>query len=277
MAVKDRTTLKASADSLLANNTSAAISPEDVRETIKDLADSAVFYNENNQKANVRVATTGAGTLATGFENGDTIDGVVLATGNRILIKDQAAPAENGIYTVNASGAPTRATDFNSSDNVKLGAQVYVEAGTTNAGKYFYLSSPTGTITVGTSSLVFSNLQVTLSGGVTHNNTSTYNTVKIKIIEMGDWNMDTSSNKTVAHGLTLAKIRQVACLIRSDSDAFRYPLEYEGGTGAPGGTYRIDATNVDMDRTASGPFDGVGYDSTSYNRGWVTITYEDTV
>ena len=63
-------------------------------------------------KAAVRVATLVAGTLATSFEDGDTIDGVLLATGDRILIKDQAAPAENGIYVVQATGAPVRASDF---------------------------------------------------------------------------------------------------------------------------------------------------------------------
>lgn len=68
----------------------------------------------SDAKDSVVCATTANGTLATAFENGDTVDGIVLATGNRILIKNQSAPAENGIYTVNASGAPTRATDFDS-------------------------------------------------------------------------------------------------------------------------------------------------------------------
>lgn len=63
-------------------------------------------------KGSVRVATTVAGTLATSFANGQTVDGVTLVTGDRILIKNQAATAENGIYTVNASGAPTRAVDM---------------------------------------------------------------------------------------------------------------------------------------------------------------------
>ena len=59
----------------------------------------------------VRVATTVAGALASSFTNGSTVDDVVLATGDRILVKDQAAGAENGLYTVNASGAPARATE----------------------------------------------------------------------------------------------------------------------------------------------------------------------
>ncbi len=83
-------------------------------------------------KASVRAATTAAGTLASSFANGGVIDGVTLATGNRILIKDQAAPADNGIYTVNASGAPTRATDADAWAEIP-GAFVFVEEGTTNA------------------------------------------------------------------------------------------------------------------------------------------------
>lgn len=90
-------------------------------------------------KAAVRVATTTAGTLASSFENGDSVDGVTLATGDRILIKDQAAPEENGIYVVNASGAPTRATDFDSLSPVDEinGAWVSVQLGTANAGKIY--------------------------------------------------------------------------------------------------------------------------------------------
>ena len=85
-----------------------------------------------NWKQSVRVATTGAQTLASDFENGDTIDGVVLATGDRVLIKDQAAGAENGIYVVNATGAPTRATDFDE-DAEATSAMVTVDEGTVNA------------------------------------------------------------------------------------------------------------------------------------------------
>lgn len=85
----------------------------------------------------VRVATTTAGTLASDFENGDTIDGVVLATGNRILIKNQADPIQNGIYVVAASGAPTRATDFDQDSEVVAGSTTFVLEGTVNGNKLF--------------------------------------------------------------------------------------------------------------------------------------------
>ena len=63
-------------------------------------------------KNSVRVATTANGTLSSAFANGQTVDGITLSTGDRILLKDQSTGSQNGIYTVNSSGAPTRATDF---------------------------------------------------------------------------------------------------------------------------------------------------------------------
>ena len=85
-----------------------------------------------------RAATTAAGTLASDFENGDTIDGVVLATGDRLLIKNQVAQTANGIYTVNASGAPTRATDYDVSAEVQEGTFTYISSGTVNSGDQFF-------------------------------------------------------------------------------------------------------------------------------------------
>lgn len=104
-------------------------------------------------KDEVRVATTTAGTLASSFENGDTIDGVVLATNDRILIKDQAAPAENGIYRVNASGAPTRTTDADATAELN-NATVLVLDGTVNSMRAY--TQTTKNPTVGSSSLVWS-------------------------------------------------------------------------------------------------------------------------
>lgn len=105
-------------------------------------------------KNSVRVATTTAGTLASSFENGDTVDGVVLATGNRILIKDQAAGAENGIYVVQASGAPVRAVDADTDAEVNPGMFTFVEEGTDNGDTGWVLTN-NGTVTLGSTALVF--------------------------------------------------------------------------------------------------------------------------
>lgn len=113
-------------------------------------------------KQAVRAATTTAGTLASSFENADTIDGVTLATGDRILIKDQAAPAENGIYTVNASGAPTRATDADTGAEL-VNATCYVSEGTANADTAWTCTT-NAPITLGTTALAFAQAG---GGGIT--------------------------------------------------------------------------------------------------------------
>ena len=105
-------------------------------------------------KASVRAATTAAGTLATSFANGQVIDGVTLVTGDRILIKNQATQTENGIYTVNASGAPTRSTDMNTGTEVP-GAFTFVEEGTTLADTG-WVCTTNAPVTLGSTNIVFS-------------------------------------------------------------------------------------------------------------------------
>jgi hypothetical protein len=102
-------------------------------------------------KTSVRATTTSAQTLATDFANGQTIDGVLLATNDRILIKNQANGVENGIYIVQASGAPTRSADMANASEAK-GSAVFCEEGTANADHGFVVSSGS---TVGTDILVY--------------------------------------------------------------------------------------------------------------------------
>lgn len=161
------------------------ITSTDVQTAIVEALTDARAYADSlangfDVKASVRAATTVAGTLATSFENGDTIDGVVLATGNRILIKDQAAGAENGIYVVNASGAPTRATDADSNAEVTSGMFMWVEEGSTN-GDTGWLLTNNGAITLGTTALVFTQFsgigQVTAGSGLS----KTGNTIDVNV------------------------------------------------------------------------------------------------
>ena len=105
-------------------------------------------------KNSVRAATAAAGTLASSFANGSVIDtSVTLATNDRILIKDQAAPAENGIYIVQASGAPVRALDMDAWTEVP-GATVLVELGTANADTSWVCTADQGG-TLNTTSITF--------------------------------------------------------------------------------------------------------------------------
>jgi hypothetical protein len=123
--------------------------------TDKEYVDALALGIVTSWKAPVKVSTTAAGTLATSFENGDTVDGVALVTGDRILIKDQATQSENGIYTVNASGAPTRASDANVAAELE-GAAVTVQQGTSNANTTW--TQTTDGITLGSSNIVWAQL-----------------------------------------------------------------------------------------------------------------------
>jgi len=120
-------------------------------------------------KDSVVATTTGNGTLASAFANGQTIDGVSLSTNDRILIKDQNTATENGIYKVNASGAPTRVDDLAAGADA-AGAFVFVEQGTINAENGFVCTSNKGSAVVGTNNLVFSQFsgagQITTADGL---------------------------------------------------------------------------------------------------------------
>lgn len=106
------------------------------------------------QRRSVRVATVVAGTSSSDFEAGDTIDGIVLAVGDRILIKDQGAGVENGVFVVRANGAPQRATDY----DIGFGAAssyMFVQEGTVNADTGWLCTNDTGSDIVGTDALVY--------------------------------------------------------------------------------------------------------------------------
>jgi hypothetical protein len=121
-------------------------------------------------KASVRAATTAAVTLATAFENGDTLDGVTLATGDRVLVKNQTDATENGIYVVAASGAPARSSDADTAAEITASFAVFVEEGTVNADSGWTLTN-NGAVTVGTTALSFTQFtglgQITAGDGLT--------------------------------------------------------------------------------------------------------------
>jgi hypothetical protein len=142
-------------DGTLAANSDSKVASQKATKTYIDAKVAGLSW-----KQAVRAATTANGVLASAYENGDTIDGVTLATGDRILLKNQTSASENGIYTVNASGAPTRATDADSGAEI-VNATVYVSEGTTLADTQWTCST-NAPITVGSTSLTFAQLT---SGG----------------------------------------------------------------------------------------------------------------
>jgi hypothetical protein len=151
-------------------------------------------------KASVRAATTANITLT----NTQTIDGVALAVGDRVLVKDQTTGSANGIYVV-ASGSWTRAEDCDNTPGVEVtsGLFTFVEDGTTNADSGFVLTTD-GAITVGTTALSF--VQFSGAGQITAGQglSKTGNTLDVNVangIEISGDNVQLAS--TVAgNGLT---------------------------------------------------------------------------
>jgi hypothetical protein len=99
-------------------------------------------------KDTCRLASTGQTTLS-GLA---AIDGVTPVIGDRILLKNQATPAENGIWNAQ-SGAWTRASDFLVSGDV-LNAAVFISEGTVNADTAWVMTT-NAPITVGTTPLTW--------------------------------------------------------------------------------------------------------------------------
>lgn len=114
-------------------------------------------------KAPVRAASTANVTIgSTG--NGATMDGVTLATGDRILLKDQTTGNQNGLYLVGASSL-SRTTDMDATGEVAPGTLVFVREGSVNGDKAFAVSSDAA-ITVGTTTITW--VQITGNAGTTY-------------------------------------------------------------------------------------------------------------
>ncbi len=116
-------------------------------------------------KDSVRVATTANISLS----GTQTIDGVAVIAGDRVLVKNQSTGANNGIYDV-AAGAWSRSADANASAEVTAGLFVFVAEGTSNADTGWVLTT-NDPITLGTTALSFTQFsgagQVTAGNGLT--------------------------------------------------------------------------------------------------------------
>lgn len=81
------------------------------------------------------------------------IDGIVPAEGDRVLVKAQATPSQNGIY-IASTGVWSRAADFDATGKAVKGTQVWVTDGTTQAGTLWIVSAA-NPIVIDTSALTW--------------------------------------------------------------------------------------------------------------------------
>jgi hypothetical protein len=129
----------------------------DVKLSVKVASTAALTVTYNNNTTGVGATLTNAGTLAA-----LNLDSIALSVADRVLIKDQAAGLQNGIYVVTTVGSAsvawvlTRATDFDNSPGTEVqpGTFFFVEQGTTQADNGYVITSDAA-ITIGTTAIVF--------------------------------------------------------------------------------------------------------------------------
>lgn len=104
--------------------------------------------------------------------------------------------------------------------------------------------------------------------------------MQVKVIEIGDWNMDAVGNVLIPHGLgdSWEKVRSISVTIRIDKSVEDRVYVFGSYLFGPNdGVTQIVHVNpqvVNLTRDAGGLFDDPAFNDTSYNRGWVTIWYE---
>jgi hypothetical protein len=101
--------------------------------------------------------------------------------------------------------------------------------------------------------------------------------LRTKVLDIGDWNMDATATLTLPHGLNYKKIRVIHVMVRTDDDVTYDPLmRFDNATDGTvsGGHTLSGTTDIALFRRNAGTFDNPTYDSTGFNRGWITITYE---
>ncbi|WP_031322807.1 phage tail protein, partial [Pseudomonas putida] len=112
------------------------------------------WVTEELAKQDFKHSVVAATTAAINLSGLQTVDGVVLTAGARVLVKNQAAAKDNGLYLVVAGGAWTRCTDADSSAKVTPGMLVLVERGTVNGDSAWQLLT-NAPITLGVTELAF--------------------------------------------------------------------------------------------------------------------------
>jgi hypothetical protein len=95
---------------------------------------------------------------------------------------------------------------------------------------------------------------------------------KIAILEIGDWDMDTNDAVAVAHNISdFTKIRSISAVIRGDLNTV-YTMFL--GPNNVGSFSAATSTHINLSRLTGGDYDNASFNSTGFNRGWITILYE---
>ena len=169
-------------------------------------------------KESVRAATTASITLS----GTQAVDGINLAAGDRVLVKNQTDGTQNGLYDVVDGGAWTRSADADNtpSGEVTSGMYTFVEEGSTNADAGFILQT-TGTITLGSTSLTFVQFtgagQISAGAGLAKTgNTLDVGTADVTriVVNANDIDLATHGTSGTYNGLTVDAYGRVSSFVQ---------------------------------------------------------------
>jgi hypothetical protein len=228
--------------------------------------------------------TDGFGATLTRATDGalTTVDGVTVNVGDRILLRLQTDAKENGIYTVTSLGGTTspwqitRATDAdnNPSGELATGDFTFVTGGTVNGSKGFIVST-TGTITLGTTNIAYS--QFNASEAIVAGNGISKSGATISIDTSITANLSgaqTLTNKTISGASnTLTNIPNISLV--NDSITIGTVTAVLGNTiSSIEGLTSVSATtfNGDLSGNATTATNGVVTTGSYSDPAWLTIT-----
>ena len=162
-------------------------------------------------------ATTGNIDLTADLQNGDTLDGVTLVTGDRVLVKDQTDATANGLYIVVASGTASRDPEHDTIAELS-GGMVVINQGTVNDNKIF-LCTTDSDATIGVSNITYT--------VITPANVGTVTSVGLNDAGSSEFTI-TNSPVTSSGNMTIA-VNSIAATKIGNGDVDNTELSYVNG------------------------------------------------
>ena len=163
------------------------------------------------------VATTANVDLTADLQNGDTIDGVTLVTGDRVLVKDQTTGSQNGLYTVVASGTASRDTEYDTIAELS-GQMVVVNQGTVNDNKIF-LCTTNNTATLDSDTITFTQITPANVGTVT----------SVGVADAGSSEFTVANSPITSSGTITLAVNSIAATKIGNGDVDNTELSYVNG------------------------------------------------
>src|SRR5210317_1915459 len=179
-------------------------------------------------------ATTANIDLTADLQNGDTLDGVTLVTGDRVLVKDQTDATANGLYLVVASGTASRDPQFDTIAELS-GQMIVVNQGTANDNKIF-LCTTDSNATIGVSNITYSQVTPSNVGTVT----------SVAVADSGSSEFTVTGSPITSSGTISLAVNSIANTKIGNGDVDNTELSYLNGV--------TSAVQTQIDNKASNGF-----------------------